>query len=161
VTGLAEYVDTSYRPDCDFIDGEVRERNVGEYPHARWMGLVMCALFEFEKRSGIWVCLSLRTQVSPTRIRVPDVVVMQAAPAGQIVTEPPFVCVEILSPRDGFIDMWERIDDYLAFGVRYVWVINPENRRAFVYTAGNVHEAKDGVLTTTDPEIRLNLAELE
>jgi hypothetical protein len=31
---LAEYLSTSYRPDCDFVDGEVRERNVGESEHS-------------------------------------------------------------------------------------------------------------------------------
>jgi len=29
----------------------------------------------------------------------------------------------------------ERIDDYLAFGVPRVWLLNPRNRRAFIYTA--------------------------
>jgi hypothetical protein len=39
-------------------------------------------------------------------------------------------------------EMQERIDDYLEFGVPYVWVINPINRRAFIYTPGAMHEAK-------------------
>jgi hypothetical protein len=31
----AEYLKTSYRPDREYIDGEVRERNVGKWEHAR------------------------------------------------------------------------------------------------------------------------------
>ena len=31
---VAEYLSTSYRPDCDYVDGEVQERNLGEYDHA-------------------------------------------------------------------------------------------------------------------------------
>jgi hypothetical protein len=27
---LEEYLHTSYRPDCDFVDGQIEERNVGE-----------------------------------------------------------------------------------------------------------------------------------
>ena len=27
---LQEYLETSYRPDCDYLDGELLERNVGE-----------------------------------------------------------------------------------------------------------------------------------
>ena len=158
---VAEYLNTSYRPDCDYIDGEVRERNVGELLHARFMGLVGWRLLELEKASGIWVCLSVRVQVSPTRIRVPDVTVTRGVPAGQIVTEPPFLCIEILSPRDGFAEMMERIYDYLTFGVRYVWVIDPKSRKGFVYTADSFHEAEGGILATTDPGIRLNILELE
>lgn len=32
---IAEYLRTSYRPDREYIDGVVLERNVGEYDHAR------------------------------------------------------------------------------------------------------------------------------
>ena len=34
VVSIEEYLSTSYRPDCDYVDGEVRERNLGEYPHS-------------------------------------------------------------------------------------------------------------------------------
>ena len=27
---VREYLSTSYRPDCDYVDGEVQERNLGE-----------------------------------------------------------------------------------------------------------------------------------
>ena len=39
---VEEYLKTSYRPDCDYVDGEVRERNFGEYDHSRpQMRLIM------------------------------------------------------------------------------------------------------------------------
>ena len=57
--------------------------------------------------------------------------------------------------------MQERIDDYLNFGVRYVWLPHPRTRRAFVYTVDAVREVKDGMLRTDDPDICVPLAELE
>ena len=56
--------------------------------------------------------------------------------------------------------MQEKIDDFLRFGVRYVWVINPRNRRAWVYTTDGSREVKDGILRTSDPDLELKLAEL-
>jgi Uma2 family endonuclease len=56
--------------------------------------------------------------------------------------------------------MQEKIDDYLAFGVRYVWLVNPQSRRAYVYTGEGMTEVKDGVLRTRDPEIAVPLAEV-
>jgi hypothetical protein len=35
MASVAEYLNTTYRPDCDYVDGEVRERNLGEYEHSR------------------------------------------------------------------------------------------------------------------------------
>lgn len=33
---VSEYLRTTYRPDCDYIDGDVKERNVGEQPHGQY-----------------------------------------------------------------------------------------------------------------------------
>jgi hypothetical protein len=57
--------------------------------------------------------------------------------------------------------MQERIDAYLSFGVRYVWLIHPRTRRAFVYTPERVTEVKDGILRADGPDICIPLAELE
>lgn len=32
---IAEYLQTNYRPDREYVDGELRERNVGKWEHAR------------------------------------------------------------------------------------------------------------------------------
>ena len=31
---LEEYLRTTYEPDCDFVDGVVEERNLGEWSHS-------------------------------------------------------------------------------------------------------------------------------
>jgi Uma2 family endonuclease len=58
-------------------------------------------------------------------------------------------------------EMQDRIDDYLAFGVRYVWLINPKSRRAWAYTKDAVQEARGGILEAKDPNVQVALAELE
>lgn len=35
VRSIDEYLRTSFRPDCDFVDDHVEERNVGLYDHTR------------------------------------------------------------------------------------------------------------------------------
>jgi hypothetical protein len=36
---LSEYLNTSYRPDCEYLEGELLKRNVGEWDHSRLQGL--------------------------------------------------------------------------------------------------------------------------
>jgi Uma2 family endonuclease len=159
---LSEYLETSYRPDCDYLDGVLLERNVGEQDHSRLQGLLTHYLISREKQWGIIVFPEQRVQVKATRFRVPDITVLAGSPPpGPIVQEPPFLCIEILSPSDRMAEMQERIDDYLSFGVRYVWLIHPTTRRAFVYTPDQVQEVKDGVLRTEHPDICVPLAELD
>lgn len=158
---LNEYLNTSYRPDCDYLDGELLERNVGEWDHSRLQMLLSQYLFSREKQWGIIVVPEQRVQVKARRFRVPDITVIAGGvPVGPIVTQPPFLCIEILSPSDRLTEMQERIDDYLSFGVSYVWLINPRTRQAYVYTSGAIREVRDGVLTTDNPNIRVVLDEL-
>jgi Uma2 family endonuclease len=84
---------------------------------------------------------------------VPDVcVALGPEPDEQIFTTPPFLCIEILSPEDRIGRVQETIDDYLRFGVRYVWLIDPYQRRAWIYTQDEIREVRDGLLRTGDPE---------
>lgn len=102
-----------------------------------------------------------RIQLSAARFRVPDLcVVVGRNPEEMIFTRPPFICLEILSKDDRVDEFEEKIDDYLAFGVRYVWVVNPRTKRAYVHSAAGSQEAKDGMLRTQDPEITVPLAEI-
>ena len=81
-------------------------------------------------------------------------------PPEQVFIRPPLLCVEILSPEDRMSEILERVSDYLAFGVRYVWVLDPRTRRAHIYRSDGVHEMKDGILWTSDPEILVPLDQL-
>lgn len=123
---VSEYRHEVYRPDCDYVDGEVRERNVGEKEHSAWQGALVAYFRTNRKQWGLRVYPELRLQVAPERYRVPDIMLLRHdAPDEQIITHPPLVCVEILSPEDRFGRMEERIADYLGMGVPNVWVVDP------------------------------------
>src|SRR6266849_1193459 len=92
---VEEYLATSYRPDCDYVDGRIEERNLGEWDHSRLQAAITAFFFAREKRWGISVAPELRVQVKPTRFRIPDVCVVIGKPDEQVLTEPPFLCVEI------------------------------------------------------------------
>ena len=162
LVSVSEYLETCYRPDCDYLEGEVLERNVGEFEHSRLQLLIGGYLLAREKKWGIVVTTEWRVQVKPARFRIPDITVVQGPrPSSPILTEPPFLCIEILSPGDSMRQMQSRIDDYLNFGVPNVWIVDPLDLRAFHYNTDGMSEAKDGVLRTHDPDIEVPLRELE
>ena len=87
---------------------------------------------------------------------MPDVgVVLGDKPNEPVLTTPPFLCIEILFPSDSRNRVLNRIADFLAFGVPYVWVIDTETRRAWVQTAGSEQEVLDGVLKAGHCEVPL------
>ena len=158
---VEEYLATSYEPDCDYVDGQIEERNLGEFDHSSLQTAVAAYFFARRKQWDLNVAVEQRVQVSPTRFRVPDVCVVLGKVTEQIFRKPPFLCVEILSPEDRMKRVQQRIDDYLAMGVRYVWVLDPSNRRAYVATAETgLRETRETVLKTENPALELPLDEL-
>jgi Uma2 family endonuclease len=158
---VEEYLRTVYRPDCDYVDGEVQERNLGELEHSDLQGELVHFFRALKKSLKVFAFPELRVQISGTRFRIPDVCVcVGAKPKEPILNTPPFICIEILSPEDRWARLQERIDDYLKFGVPYVWVINPVDHRAWTCTQGGNAEVRDGVLRTENPSLAVPLNEV-
>jgi Uma2 family endonuclease len=77
---------------------------------------------------------------------------------------PDFV-VEIVSPNDSFSKIDEKVDAYLLDGVRLIWVIDPQRRKAIVYTPDaeqSFHLRGDAVLDGEDviPGFQIVLSKL-
>jgi Uma2 family endonuclease len=125
---LSEYMKTSYRPDREYVDGELRERNVGKREHARLQALLAIWFGSQEKSWSVKVATEQRVQVSLTRVRIPDVMLVSRGPQPEVVVDPPVLIVEILSPDDTYTETQSRSADYLHMGVPCVWIIDPTSR---------------------------------
>ena len=155
---VEEYLRTAYRPDREYIDGRVVERNLGEKSHSKIQRILVQYLSNRAADWGIEVFPEQRVQVRATRFRIPDVTVVRAPePEDEIFTAPPLLCIEILSKDDTMQDVQDRVDDYLAFGVPCVWIVNPRSRKGYIVTNAGMVEAS-GSLTSSDPKISVPLS---
>jgi Uma2 family endonuclease len=158
---VEDYLATAYEPDCDFVDGHIEERNVGELSHSMVQLKVGAYLLAHYGTGGEVVATECRIRVTSTRVRIPDVCFFLTNPGERVPTKPPFICIEILSPEDRMSRIEVRINDYLAMRVPYVWVLDPETKQAFIATAAEgLKEVKTGVLKTDNPMIEGPLAEI-
>jgi Uma2 family endonuclease len=157
---VSEYLTTAYSPDCDYVDGEVQERNLGEQDHSD-----LQTQFAYLLRSGdggkqLRINTELRVQVRPSRFRVPDVCVrLRTAPSEQIIRTPPLLCIEILSPEDRAARMQQKIRDYLDMGVREVWIADPSSRTVMVHSGANAVERASGELVVPGTPVEVSLAD--
>lgn len=114
-----------------------------------------------EKKLGVVIIQEQRLQLGPNHYRALDLMILTVGkPAEQIITRPPLVCIEVLSPEDRVGRMLGKVTDYLSFGVPYVWVLDPQSKQAFAYTNRGMHEVKDGILRTGNPSIEVPLSEI-
>jgi Uma2 family endonuclease len=125
---LHEYLATNYRPDCEYVDGEIKERNVGKWEHARVQWLLALWFGTHENEWGITGSTEQRVRVSESRVRVPDLVVLTAGAQLDVLIDPTLLVIEILSPDDSYSDTQERAQDYREMEVETVWIIDPKTR---------------------------------
>lgn len=161
LTPITSYLSTNFRPDREYIDGEIRERNVGEYEHSNLQGALVAWLRNRQREWNIRVLPEQCVQVSPTRFRVPDVcVIRRDQEIEPVFTQPPLICIEVLSKDDTLRSMQERVNDYLNFGVPNVWILDPVLRHAYMCSRGGFREPEGRILRVPDSSILIPLAEL-
>ncbi len=129
---IAEYLNTSYRPDREYLDGEVVERKMGKWEHSRIQALLAIWFGQHEQLWKIQTATEWRTRVSETRIRIPDLVLVGTEEQPDVLNKAPLLVVEILSPDDTYSEIQGRAQDYLAMGVKTIWIIDPQTRTARV-----------------------------
>ena len=156
---VEEYLRTSFDgSDCEYLDGEIVERNWGDVPHASVHGNLGGLLSEFRKTLGVRVLMSIRLRINAGRYRVADLAVWLDDNIGtRIPTVPPFLAVEILSPEDRMVRMLPKIQEYLSIGVEYVWVIDPQENAALSYSRRHPEGAAVTTLRTENPDIEIPL----
>lgn len=128
---VEEYLRTTYEPDMEYVDGELVERRVGERRHSRLQTLLVGVLLPLERRRRFHVFTEQRLRVLGTkhRYRIPDLCVM-ALPyrAEPVLTTPPHLAIEILSPEDETANILAKVADFLRFGIPHIWIVDPYKR---------------------------------
>jgi Uma2 family endonuclease len=156
---LSEYLHTSYEPDCEGIEGEVRERGMPDEFHSAIQFFFLQYFALLRRELGVRVRPELRLRVAPRRYRVPDVMLLPAsAPFQPVADTPPLLCIEVLSPDDRAGELQEKIDDYLKMGVTAIWVVNPRLRKAFVIDRGAMLPVEE--LSVAGTVIRIPVSEV-
>ena len=88
---VEEYLRTSYHPDCEWVDGEVRERNMGEFSHAVVQKFLAMFFGNHEEEWNVLALTEQRVQTSALHYRIPDVCLLLGdAPPDEIVRGPAF-----------------------------------------------------------------------
>ena len=127
-----EYLRTSYRPDCDYVDGVVEERNLGHRDHALIQSQLPIWFWARRKSLRLHAVTEWRVCVAKGRYRIPDVCVVRLPVPGEtVLTSPPCIAIEIISPEDTLSRLQQRLGDYLEMGVPNIWVIDPASRRGW------------------------------
>jgi Uma2 family endonuclease len=158
---VEQYLSTVFEHDCEYVDGVIEERDLGEFEHAFLQG-VLAAIFNNHRSEWGVICLpEQRVQTQRDHFRVPGITILRTGlPRERILTHPPLLVIEIQSPEDTLRRTAAKAIEYLAFGIEHVWVIDPNARVGYRGTAGGLELARSGELSIPETPIRIVLGDL-
>ncbi len=123
---VEEYLSTSYSPDREYRDGAVVERTVGNRKHALLQAALAAYIRRRRRSWNVEVFTELRIRAREGWYPIPDVCIYQQPMVVEdIPLVMPLLWIEILSPDDSMMDVWNKAGELIACGAPYVWVIDP------------------------------------
>ncbi len=157
-----EYLRTTCKPDCEFLDGELAERKAGTSTHSMLQGLLTGYFGRRRKLWGIHVYPGVRIRIRQRRYLIPDLAIISGPkPVEAVFTTPPLIWIEILSPEDKPIRVNRKVRELLEFGVPYIWIIDPETLESEVHTQHGGTSLTDGIFRVPNTPIEVPLQALE
>jgi Uma2 family endonuclease len=158
---LDVYLNTSYEPDAEYVDGVVEERPMGEYDHSSWQHAIELWFAQHAREWGVRVRPELRVQVAKRNFRVPDVTVLdRSLPVEQVITHPPIAVFEILSPEDTAARLLTKLADYERMGIKTILVLDPKGKH-FRFHTGALEPLPAEPFDLPGSVCRFDLAEIE
>lgn len=154
---IEEYLNTSYEPLCEYVDGQLIQKPMPTWQHGIlqiWIGSQIMKLFPRFIAGG-----DVRAHLRSTEFRLPDILVdLRENVNSSYAEQPGYLCVEILSPDDRLGAMFQKCERYHDWGVPYCWIIDPQKRKVWTYPLGGEPAEVTDVLRAG--EIVLSIAEI-
>jgi Uma2 family endonuclease len=151
-SGIAveEYLATTYKPACEYLDGVLRQKPMPTWKHGElqsWLAELIRKGFR-----GFAAGSEVTVRIREGKYFIPDIIVQRRdrlqAPYP---TEPVHLCIEILSPDDRSSEVFAKCEEYHAWGVAMTWIVDPDNERAWEYARGErPHEVASGGSLTAE-----------
>jgi Uma2 family endonuclease len=127
---------------CELVDGKIVPRSPAGGVQGFIEARLASALYHFVQEHNLgWVMtgeVGIYTRRNPDRVRGADVVFLSkerwpAPPPKGFLEVSPDLVVEIMSPNDRWQDVRQKLVEYFAIGVCWVWIVEPENRTVLVF----------------------------
>lgn len=156
---VEEYLRTSYKPACEYLDGVLRQKPMPTYEHGKMQGRLVKLIDGLG--IGYEAIPEQTVQLREGRYLVPDLAIQRLSEVQRpYPTKPLPLCIEIFSPDDRFSEVTAKCEEYHAWGVPVCWLVDSVRQQSWIYEANQVPREihRDGVLTAG--EIRVNAADL-
>jgi Uma2 family endonuclease len=134
---LEQYLHTTF-PDLDreYRDGEIVERSLPDYLHGRVQAALVAFFWALRSELALFPCVETRMRLRSNLILIPDVAVFYPTEPSRVPDAPPLLVAEVLSLDDRLTAVREKLEEYKAWGVPHVWLVDPHGKRLYICDKG-------------------------
>ena len=158
---VEEYLSMVFEHDCEYVDGTIEERDLGEFEHAYVQGILITLFNNHRADWGVYALPEQRVQTQKTHFRVPDITILREGSKREgIITYPPLLVIEVQSPDIPLRKTELKAAEYRHFGIEHVWVIDPYARVAYRGTENGLELMRSGALAIPGTPIQVVPAEI-
>lgn len=132
------YLATQFEREPELVHGELVERPLPTFPHGNLQLRMGSRLMALQQSCPVFTGVEVRVRIASDLYRIPDISMWEGVPPDRVPASPPLLVVEISSPDDRLDAMLQKLEEYRAWGVRHIWLIEPELKRIHVYDRGSL-----------------------
>jgi len=158
-----QFAEMQFDGPCELVRGEIVAMTRPDQSHGNVCARVAFALMRWavpNHRGEVTTNDSgILTERDPDTLRGADVAFFAASqlmdgklPRGQSGLVP-VLAVEVLSPSNSWTQMRRKIDEYLAVGVREVWIVDPEARTVETFRTDSAPQLHRQAMVLTSPDL--------
>jgi Uma2 family endonuclease len=119
----------------EFACGELIDRPMPTVLHA-WL----THLLSMRLHTAGFCLIAARLRPVENVIRIPDLAVFRDFPKERVPASPPMIIVEITSPDDLHEELLRKLQQYRAWGVEHIWVVEPRLKELHVFDTRGLRE---------------------
>jgi Uma2 family endonuclease len=86
----------------------------------------------------VFTGVEVRLRLAVDLYRIPDISMWEGAEPEKLPSSPPLLVVEVVSPDDRVNDLLQKLEEYRVWGVRHIWLVEPELKQIHVYENGSL-----------------------
>ena len=143
-----DYLRMTFEHDAEFVHGDIVERPMPDYTHARIQFLLSFEFGKVAQAHALYPCTEVRLKVAADTYRIPDVTVFAvSAPREAVPEKLPLVVIEIVSEDERYSELMLKLEEYRQWGVPNIWVIDPHTGRFSAYNELGVQNVSSLILS--------------
>lgn len=158
---VEEYLEATYDPDCEFIDGRLIQRTTAGEKYKYVKNRLLAYFREFEDACNARALENQRICILDTtraqRYRIADVcLVPRPHQRVRVLRRAPLVAIEVLRPYEGTGALLARLSDFLRIGVPHIWAVDVDEATWFTLSHRGLHQVAGHLVAI--PELSLTIS---